>query len=85
MGWNQVQVEQAAPPCLGLAPGSSVYFVHSYHVIPADPGIVSLRTDYGGPFVSAIWRDNVFATQFHPEKSQQVGQEMLRRFAAWAP
>jgi glutamine amidotransferase len=85
MGWNQVQRERTAPPCEGLAPGSSVYFVHSYYVVPADPGIVALRTDYGGPFVSAVWRDNVFATQFHPEKSQRVGLEMLRRFCSWNP
>jgi glutamine amidotransferase len=83
MGWNQLHIERAGPPLGGLAEGSSVYFVHSYYVVPAQEGIVATRTNYPTPFVSAIWHENVFATQFHPEKSQQVGLEMLRRFAEW--
>ena len=59
----------------------NVYFVHSYHVQPADPGVAATTTDYGGEFVSSIWRDNVMATQFHPEKSQKVGLTMLENFA----
>jgi len=58
-----------------------VYFVHSYHVVPKDAKIIATETDYPTPFVSAIWHENVFATQFHPEKCQKVGLAMLRRFA----
>jgi imidazole glycerol-phosphate synthase subunit HisH len=82
MGWNQVRVRRPAPPLAGLD-GESVYFVHSYYPAPADERLVAGETDYAGPFCSAIWRENVFATQFHPEKSQTVGLEMLRRFAEW--
>ena len=60
----------------------SVYFVHSYYVRPKDASIIATETDYPTPFTSAIWRDNVFATQFHPEKSQRVGLTMLRNFAS---
>jgi glutamine amidotransferase len=83
MGWNQLHVRRPAPPLQGLPEGASVYFVHSYYVVPRDPGIVATETDYPTPFVSAVWSENVFATQFHPEKSQRVGLEMLRRFAQW--
>ena len=65
----------------GVSEGDSVYFVHSFHAVPSDAGIVAAQTDYPTPFVSAIWRDNVFATQFHPEKSQRVGLTMLKNFA----
>jgi glutamine amidotransferase len=81
MGWNQLRVRRAAPPLTGLPEGASVYFVHSYHAVPSDPHLIATETDYPTPFVSAIWHENVFATQFHPEKSQAVGLEMLRRFA----
>jgi glutamine amidotransferase len=83
MGWNQLRVRRPAPPLEGMAPDSSVYFVHSYYAAPADETIIATETDYPTPFASAVWRDNVFATQFHPEKSQRVGLEMLRRFAEW--
>ena len=83
MGWNHLRVLRAAPPLAGLPPEPSVYFVHSYYVVPKDPALTATETDYPTPFTSAIWHDNVFATQFHPEKSQRVGLEMLRRFAAW--
>lgn len=83
MGWNQLRVRNAAPPLHDLPEGSSVYFVHSYYVVPRDPNLIAAETDYSTPFTSAIWHENVFATQFHPEKSQRVGLEMLRRFAAW--
>ena len=65
-----------------LPDGAGVYFVHSYHVVPSDESIVATTTDYGGDFVSSIWRDNVMATQFHPEKSQKVGLQILQNFAA---
>lgn len=83
MGWNQLEVRRAAPPLGGLRGAESVYFVHSYFVVPRDEELIATTTDYPAPFVSAVWQDNVFATQFHPEKSQQVGLEMLRRFAEW--
>lgn len=83
MGWNQLRVRKAAPPLEELPPEASVYFVHSYYVVPRDPHLTATETDYPTPFASSIWQDNVFATQFHPEKSQRVGLEMLRRFAEW--
>jgi glutamine amidotransferase len=81
MGWNQLQVVREAPLFANLPARPSVYFVHSYHVQPADPNVIATTTDYGRPFVSSIWRDNVMATQFHPEKSQQIGLKMLENFA----
>jgi glutamine amidotransferase len=83
MGWNRLRVRKPAPPLAGLPPESSVYFVHSYYVVPRDAGLTATETDYPTPFTSAIWQDNVFATQFHPEKSQRVGLDILRRFAQW--
>jgi len=71
-----------SPLLRDLRPSSSVYFVHGYHVVPEDPNVIATTTDYGRPFVSSIWRDNVMATQFHPEKSQKVGLQMLANFAA---
>jgi glutamine amidotransferase len=83
MGWNALRVCRPAPPLAGLAEGAAVYFVHSYYPAPRDGDIVAAEADYPTPFCAAVWRDNVFATQFHPEKSQKVGLEMLRRFAEW--
>jgi len=80
MGWNQITVCREAPIFKGVADGSSVYFVHSYYVVPEDEGVVATVTDYGISFCSSIWRDNVMATQFHPEKSQQVGLAILKNF-----
>lgn len=81
IGWNQLEIVRPDCPLLrGVADGSHVYFVHSYYPRPADEGLVATRTEYGVKFASAIWRDNVFATQFHPEKSQDVGLRMLRNF-----
>jgi glutamine amidotransferase len=82
MGWNQLRVVGRAPHLADFPEQGSVYFVHSYYVEPRDKGIVATETDYPTPFTSAIWKDNVFATQFHPEKSQRVGLAMLRQFAA---
>jgi glutamine amidotransferase len=81
MGWNQLDIQRAAPIFNGLPPGSGVYFVHGYYVVPEDPSLIATTTDYGRPFVSSIWRDNVFATQFHPEKSQKAGLQILSNFA----
>jgi len=81
IGWNQIDIAQPACPLFrGIPSGSYVYFVHSFFPKPADESIVASRTDYGETFASAIWRDNVFATQFHPEKSQRVGLLLLRNF-----
>jgi glutamine amidotransferase len=85
IGWNQIDVAQAGCPVLeGIPSGSYVYFVHSFFPRPTDPSIVATWTDYGGPFASAVWRDNVVATQFHPEKSQGVGLRLLDNFVRWA-
>jgi glutamine amidotransferase len=81
MGWNQLRVRRPAPNLSDLPPDSSVYFVHSYYVVPKDPALTATETDYPTPFTSAIWHDNVFATQFHPEKSQRVGLGILHKFA----
>lgn len=81
MGWNQLKIVRPAPVLRDIADQSAVYFVHSYYVVPKDAGIIATQTDYPTPFTSAIWHENVFATQFHPEKSQRVGLAMLRNFA----
>jgi glutamine amidotransferase len=83
MGWNQLRVVRPAPPLGGVAPGACVYFVHSYYARPTDAALVAAEADYPTPFAAAVWHENIFATQFHPEKSQAVGLEMLRRFARW--
>ena len=82
MGWNQLDVQRPAPIFRDLPSGANAYFVHSYHVVPEDVSVVATTTEYGRPFVSSIWRDNVMATQFHPEKSQKVGLGILANFAA---
>src|SRR5204862_5934091 len=81
MGWNQLRVKKPAPQLEGLGEGPSVYFVHSYYVKPKDPALTAAEADYPTPFTAAIWQDNVFASQFHPEKSQRVGLSMLETFA----
>ena len=81
IGWNEVHFTQPNCPILqGIESGSHFYFVHSYYPQPKDKSIVATRTEYGVDFTSAIWRDNVFATQFHPEKSQKVGLQLLANF-----
>src|SRR3954468_7672626 len=77
MGWNQLRFRGACPLFRGLPPESAVYFVHSYYAAPAEPALTSATADYPEPFAAAVWRDNLFATQFHPEKSQDVGLRML--------
>jgi len=81
MGWNQLAIRRRAPVLEGIAEGTYFYFVHSYYVVPEDQNVVATETDYGGPFCSMIWRENVFATQFHPEKSQSDGLRLLKNFA----
>jgi len=83
IGWNRVRFAQPDCPMFhGIDDGSYFYFVHSFHPQPEDDSIVAGWTDYGGEFASCVWRDNVFATQFHPEKSQAVGLKLLENFVA---
>ncbi len=86
MGWNTVRfVRPESPLRADLAvEGESFYFVHSYHCVPADPGLVLAECDYGGPFTAAIGRGVCFATQFHPEKSQAKGLQIYRNFTTVA-
>ena len=80
MGWNQLTTKPGCPLFRGIENGSHVYFVHSYHAVPINQDVIAATTDYGYDFPAAIWSNNVFATQFHPEKSQAVGRQMLENF-----
>jgi glutamine amidotransferase len=84
MGWNQIRKHQDAPHLQGIEDGAFVYFVHSYYVVPDDPSLTATSTEYGFEFASAVARDNVFATQYHPEKSQRVGLQILANFGRYA-
>jgi len=85
IGWNEVEIaRQDCPLFAGIPDRSYFYFVHSFYPKPADDSIVAGRTEYGGTFASAVCRDNVWATQFHPEKSQSVGLRLLRNFVEFA-
>jgi glutamine amidotransferase len=81
MGWNTLRVRKAAPILKGLEPNPSVYFVHSYHAVAANPDDVAAVSDHPGPFTAMVWRDNLMACQFHPEKSQRIGLAMYANFA----
>jgi len=84
IGWNQIEVSQPSCPVFRAIPdGSYVYFVHSFYPKPSDESIIATWTNYGGRFASSVWRDNVVATQFHPEKSQEVGLRLLENFVRW--
>jgi len=80
MGWNQIRKQGEPRHLRGINDGAFVYFVHSYYVVPADASLTATTTGYGVEFTSAIARDNVFATQYHPEKSQTVGLKILENF-----
>jgi len=80
MGWNQLEQKVAHPVFEGIADGANFYFVHSYYVEPDDKGMVAGETEYGIPFCSVIARDNLIATQFHPEKSGEVGLKIYDNF-----
>jgi glutamine amidotransferase len=80
MGWNQALIRRRPPLLEGIDEGSHFYFVHSYYVAPDDPDVVAVESDYGGPFCAMVWRDHLFATQFHPEKSQKLGVKILENF-----
>ena len=85
IAWNQIEITRPDCPLYrGVENGSYVYFVHSFYPQPTDDSIVATRTDYGGNFASSVWRDNVFATQFHPEKSQKVGLQLLKNFVEFS-
>ncbi|MFL2871592.1 MAG: imidazole glycerol phosphate synthase subunit HisH [Pirellulaceae bacterium] len=81
MGWNQAEIIRPAPILNGIENNTYFYFVHSYYVAPEDDSVTAIKSDYDGKFCAMIWRDNLFATQFHPEKSQQHGLAVLRNFA----
>ena len=80
MGWNQIAQRRPDPLLAGIADGAYVYFVHSYHAIPEDPSVLALESVHGVRVCAAIRKDNVFACQFHPEKSQAIGLRMLENF-----
>jgi glutamine amidotransferase len=80
IGWNTIAFHRRDPLLAGVAEGAHVYFVHSYHAVPADPSLVTLDAEHGVRLTAAVRRDNVFACQFHPEKSQAVGLRILRNF-----
>lgn len=82
MGWNQLHIQRDCPLLKGIPDGAYTYFVHSYYAVPADPQVVVAQTDYGTSFASVLWRDNLYATQFHPEKSQAYGLHILQNFVA---
>jgi glutamine amidotransferase len=80
MGWNGLFIKRRPAALSDIQDGSHFYFVHSFHVVPEDPAVVATTTNYGVDFVSSVWKDNIFATQFHPEKSQALGLSILKRF-----
>ena len=85
IAWNQIEITRSDCPLYrGVKSGSYVYFVHSFYPQPTDKSIVATTTDYGDTFASSVWKDNVYATQFHPEKSQGVGLQLLKNFVELA-
>ena len=80
MGWNTIEKKREVPMLQGVEDGDFFYFVHSYFVVPEEAQVISTFTTYGNPFVSSISKENLFATQFHPEKSQQKGLRLLENF-----
>lgn len=85
MGWNRVHQSLSHPLWNGIADDSYFYFVHSYYAVPTDRAHIVGETPYGAPFCSAIARDNIFATQFHPEKSASAGLQLYKNFVHWKP
>jgi imidazole glycerol-phosphate synthase subunit HisH len=85
MGWNELILNRTHPLFAELTPGAHVYFVHSYALRPNDPADILATSDYGGAFASAVGRGNIAGFQFHPEKSQGVGQIILKNFLGWNP
>ena len=85
MGWNRVKQVRQHPLWEGILDDSYFYFVHSYYVQPDDASLIAGETDYGAPFCCAVARDNIFATQFHPEKSATAGLRLYQNFVHWNP
>jgi len=85
MGWNQVRQDSKHPLWKGISDFSSFYFVHSYYVVPQRKEDIAGSTEYGDWFTSAVARDNIFATQFHPEKSAEYGLKLYQNFVSWQP
>jgi glutamine amidotransferase len=85
MGWNELVMGTPHPVLDGLAAGVHAYFVHGYHLRPADTADLLAETDYGGPLAAAVARDNLIGTQFHPEKSQMTGLRLIANFLKWRP
>jgi glutamine amidotransferase len=85
MGWNEVLQHNPHPIWTGIGDKSRFYFVHSYHPAPRDPAVTAATCVYGAPFTCAVARDNIFAVQFHPEKSQSAGLQLLSNFVRWQP
>lgn len=81
MGWNQLSIKRRPPAFAEVEDGANVYFVHSFYAKPDDAGVVAATSSYGVDFCAAVWKDNIIATQFHPEKSQAVGLSILKNFA----
>ena len=84
MGWNSVRITRKTQALEGIQEGTHFYFVHSYFPVPDDPEIITTTTDYGGEFVSSVGKGNLFACQFHPEKSQSLGLQILQNFGRLA-
>ena len=82
IGWNQIRKQADAPLLADVADEAYVYFVHSFYVVPTEPDVIATTTEYGVPFCSSVQLGPLFACQFHPEKSQEVGQAILRRFVS---
>ena len=80
MGWNTISIKRRAPALQDVPDNSHVYFVHSFHVVPEDKSVIATTTPYGIEFVSGVWKDNILAVQFHPEKSQALGLSILKLF-----
>ncbi len=85
MGWNELALKRNHPFFAGIKNGAHAYFVHSYHLALTNPGDLLAATDYGGPIVAALARDNMLGVQFHPEKSQAMGLTLLANFLNWRP
>jgi len=80
MGWNTIKKRKESPLFSSIKDESYFYFVHSYYVIPEDKDVIATTTEYGVEFTSSVWKENIFACQFHPEKSQKLGLEILKKF-----
>jgi glutamine amidotransferase len=85
MGWNELTPRSDHPVLAGLPSGTHAYFVHSFELRPADPANILAETNYGGPIVAAVGRDNLIGTQFHPDKSQMAGLRFIANFLRWRP